>query len=86
MTDETKQSFADELFSDGERASWGRVGSFIALVTVLIWCSILLAHVHKFEDLKALGDFLKSCTWVIAVLYGISKISDTLALFTGGQK
>lgn len=71
-----KQNFLDEAISDGERASFGRLGSLIALIFSCIWISVLVWRVKQFVDLPNLAIFIGACGAFISLLYGISKYND----------
>lgn len=80
------KSFLDEAISDGEQASFGRLGSLIALIFSCIWISILVWRVEDFSGLPNLAIFIGACCAFITALYGVSKTGDTIAEFKDGLK
>lgn len=69
-----------EAFSnDTGRLSWGRIGSFIALLS-LIACLLLVWKYGKNKEMATFVDFAKDTTTKLAILipslYGSSKIND----------
>lgn len=79
-----KRSFLDEAISDGEVASFGRLGSLIALIFSCIWITILVWRVTDFSGLPNLAIFIAACCAFITALYGVSKAGDTIAELKGG--
>ena len=75
---ETKQNFLDEAISDGDRASFGRLGSFIALLFSCVWISRLVWKVADFSVLPNLAIFIAACSAFIAALYALSKGADLI--------
>ncbi len=73
---EGKQNFLDEAISDGERASFGRLGSSIALIFACFWISILVWRLKNFADLPNLAIFVGACGAFVSLLYGLSKYND----------
>jgi hypothetical protein len=71
-----KQNFLDEALSDGERTSFGRLGSFIALWFACVWMTRLVWTLTDFGQLPNLAIFLTACGAFIGVLYGFSKYND----------
>ncbi|MCK9420215.1 MAG: hypothetical protein M0R70_12635 [Nitrospirae bacterium] len=76
---EEKQPFLDEILSDGTRASWGRLGSAIALLFVCAWISVLVWRVSDMaKELPALAIFIGAAAAFVTALYAVSKISDAV--------
>jgi hypothetical protein len=66
-----------KLFSDSGDVSYGRVGSFIALMFGIMWVSFV---VYKKEAIPDLGGI----TAFVAALYALGKVNETVQKFTGG--
>jgi hypothetical protein len=68
------------IFSEADgTASFGRVGSFIALVVAIAWVSYLVYHNHM---LPGLGD----TSLFIGTPYALNKTAQAVSSFGNGQK
>jgi hypothetical protein len=74
---EEAMNFVKELFSDGERASLSRMGSFVALVAGIAWVTKLVWTNHGMPDLLGLTAF-------VCGLYGLGKAGETIKSFSPG--
>jgi hypothetical protein len=73
-----KQGFLDEAFSDGEQASFGRLGAGISLLFVCGWITRLVWRVADFSALPNLAIFIGACAAFVATLYGLSRAGDVI--------
>jgi len=64
-------NFLTMMFSSSSSVSWGRVGSFLALIFTLVWVSFIVYYERKIPELGGLSLF-------IVTLYGVSKAGDTI--------
>lgn len=71
--------FFKQLFSDSGEASFGRVGSGIALLCSCAWVSYIVMTTH------ALPGF-ESLTFFIAGPYGLGKAGETFQRILGGKQ
>jgi hypothetical protein len=59
-----------KMFSSDKTSSYGRFASFLALVCLLIWGSLIVAEEHKIPELPI-------AWWgLVCTTFGISKIGD----------
>jgi hypothetical protein len=52
--------FLKQLFSDSPGVSFGRVGSFIALLAGIYWVTVIVLHTSTLPDLSGLTFFIGS--------------------------
>lgn len=71
-----KIPYLKDLFSNSSKASFGRIGAFIALVASIVWVSWVVYHTNVIPDLGGPSLF-------IGTLYGLSKAGDTAQAFSG---
>ena len=69
-------TFLKELFSDDSRVSFGRIGSFIALLFACAWVSRIVWQTGALPGLDGL-------TLLISSLYGLGKAGETIQRVLG---
>ncbi len=72
-------NFIKQLFSDNDRASFSRIGSFIALLFACGWISRIVWRTNALPSLEGL-------TLLISSLYGLGKAGETLQRVMGGKQ
>jgi hypothetical protein len=65
------RQFLHELFSESGRASFSRVGTFLALASSCVWISAIVWRTSALPDLGSL-------TFFIGTLYGLGKAGETV--------
>jgi hypothetical protein len=76
LESEAMKKFLTELFSESGRASFSRVGTFVALISGCIWVSRIVWQTGALPGLEGLTLF-------IATLYGLGKAGETIAKVMG---
>lgn len=66
-------SFFAQMFSSSATASYGRFASFLALVCLLIWVSLLITQT------KTIPEIPTSWLAIIMLPFTISKVGDAIA-------
>lgn len=64
------------MFSSNSTASFGRVGSLIALLSSIVWVSWVVYNKQAIPDLGGVSLF-------IGTLYGLSKAGETMTNIKG---
>ncbi|KAF0218783.1 MAG: hypothetical protein FD174_2566 [Geobacteraceae bacterium] len=72
--------FFSKMFSGDDSASYGRWASFLALVCLLIWASLIVSKKADIPDIPA--------NWllVVCIPFGISKAGETANAIWGKMK
>lgn len=73
--------FFKEMFSSSNSASWGRFGSFLALIFSLLWITYVVYTKQTLTDPATLLGH----AGFISALYAIGKINETVQNGQNGQ-
>jgi len=72
------KNFIGHLFSESGEVSFGRLGSFVALLSACGWVSYIVWQTRALPGLDGL-------TFFIASLYGLGKAGETAQRLFGGK-
>ncbi len=73
------RDFVRRLFSESGEASFGRVGSFIALLCSCVWVSYLVWRTRALPGFEGLTFFISS-------FYGLGKAGETVQRVLGSKQ